>query len=240
MSNNTDTATLSYKQAIAALNAAADEKYNAFNSKIVNSEYPTIGVRVPIVRKLARSVPTECRDVILRDFFADPNKTFESVLFAGLLSVRKDDYAKVAARLKAIVPLFGSWAHVDCVIPDLQWAGKKPLDDFKYLLDESGQYSVRSYIILLFDWLTPEAIDYVLETLKGVRYGEYYVDMAAAWLLSECLVKFYDKTVPLFIEPVFPKFVHNKAIQKARESYRITPERKEYLKTLKITGTDIG
>lgn len=224
-----------YEQLKNALNENIDVKYDNFNNPIVNSEYRTIGVRTPIMRKIAKAVSLENRDVILESFFADEDKTFESVLIAGLIAARKGDYAKTREYIKRLVPIFGSWAHTDCVIPSLDWTDRDMfLSDFKYLLDCDGQYEVRAYIIYLFDCLTEERIDFVLNTLKGVRYGQYYVDMAAAWLLAECLVKFYDKTIGLFQTPTFPKFAHNKAIQKARESYRISAETKAYLKGLKI------
>ena len=156
-------------------------------------------------------------------------------MLCGIVCAGKGDYAQTRDYLKRIIPLFGSWAHPDCVIPSLNWVDKDEfLRDFAYLLDCNGQYEVRSYIIFLFDCLTADRIDFVINTLKAVRYGDYYVDMAAAWLLAECLVKFYDKTLPLFQTPVFPRFVHNKAIQKARESYRVSPESKAYLNSLKL------
>ena len=224
-----------YEQLKAALRANIDGNYDKFNNPIVNSEYKTLGVRTPVVRKIAKAVPLDFRDGILKSFFEDEDKAYEDVLLAGLIAVKKGDYVKTREYLKKIIPVFGSWAHTDTVIPGLDWTDRDMfLSDFKYLLDCDSRYEVRAYIIYMFDCLTDERIDFVLDTLKSVRYGKYYVDMAAAWLLAECLVKFYDKTVSLFQTPVFPKFVHNKAIQKARESYRISPQVKECLKGLKV------
>ena len=194
-------------------------------------------MRTPVVKSLAKTVPLARRDDILDDFFRDGEKTYESVLFAGCLAARKADYAATRALLGRIVPLFGSWAHVDCVTPLLRWADADALwNDFRYLLDCRGQYEKRFYIMIMFSCCLDDAhIDGILETLRrDVSYGDYYVDMAAAWLLAECLVKYYDKTVALFGERIFPKFVHNKALQKARESYRVSPETKAYLQGLKV------
>lgn len=221
-----------YKQ---KLIESADAEYKAFNDPIVNCEYPTLGVRTPVIKKLASSVALADRDDVLDGFFADGEPTYDTVLFAGCLAAKKGDYEKTRCHLARIIPLFRSWAHVDCVVPCLRWVDKDGfLNDFSYLLDRDGQYETRTYIIFLFECLTDERVEFVLETLKTVRYGRYYVDMAAAWLLAECLVKFYDKTLKLFEAPVFPVFVHNKAIQKARESFRISPDVKAYLNTLKI------
>ena len=227
-----------YEQCMAELERNVDGKYDDFNSPIVNSTYKTIGVRTPIIKKLAKSVPISARREVLDGFFGDENKTYESVLFAGVLAARKGEYySETREYLSRLVPLFGSWAHVDCVTPCLAWADKEALwDDFRYLLDCSGEYEKRFYIMIMFSCcLCDEYVDRILETLRyNVTYGQYYVDMAAAWLLAECLVKYYDKAIGLFTDPVFPKFVHNKAIQKARESYRVSAETKAYLNTLKI------
>lgn len=226
-----------YAQCISAIKNSAEEKYNAFNTPIVNSKYKTLGVRTPIVKKIAAAVAVDHRDAVLADFLIESEHTYESVLFAGCLASKKGDYGKTCEWLKKLIPLFGSWAHVDCVIPLLRWADRKALwRDFRYLLDSDGEYEKRFYVILMLDcFLTDEYIDAVLDTLlSSVTYGEYYVDMAAAWTLAECLVKFYDKTVPLFTVRNFPKFVHNKALQKARESFRIANETKDYLNSLKI------
>lgn len=224
-----------YEECKAALFADVDEKYNEFNNPIVNTTYKTYGVRTPVIKKLAKSVPMPFRDNVLNGFFQDKDMSYETVLFAGCLAARKGDYEKTREYLKRIIPLFGSWAHVDCVISCLDWVDKDSfLHDFEYLLSRDGQYEVRSYIIFLFECLSEDRMDFVLDTLKNIKYGEYYVDMAAAWVLAECLVKFYDKTLPLFTSATFPCFVHNKAIQKARESYRVPQNTKNYLNTLKI------
>lgn len=228
---------MTYSDIKAALAANVDLKYKAFNDPIANCAYKTLGVRIPVIKKLAKSVPVSDRDGILNEFLADDDITFETVLFAGCLAARKGDYAETREYLARIIPLFGSWAHVDCVTPCLRWADERALcKDFEYLLNSDGEFEKRFYIMILMSCcLNDEYIDKILDTLRfKVEYGQYYVDMAAAWLLAECLVKYYDKTLPLFKTVTFPKFVHNKAIQKARESYRIEHETKAYLNTLKI------
>lgn len=227
-----------YNKYKAELFSNVDEKYNAFNNPIVNTSYKTYGVRTPIIKKLAKKVPLCDRDEVLNGFFADDDKCYETVLFAGCLAARKGEYySQTQEYMSRLIPLFKSWAHVDCVTPCLSWADKDVLwDNFRYLLDSEGEYEKRFYIMIMFSCcLSDEYIDKILETLRyNVTYGQYYVDMAAAWLLAECLVKYYEKTLPLFTEKTFPDFVHNKAIQKARESFRVSPEKKEYLNTLKV------
>jgi len=111
---------------------------------------------------------------------------------------------------------------------------EKFLSDFDYLLRENNQYAVRFYIIFMMNnCITAERINIIEDKLKQINYGDYYVDMGAAWLLAEVLVKDYASGLKLLEKIDFPKFVHNKALQKARESFRISQEQKQYLKTLK-------
>ncbi|MCM1367935.1 MAG: DNA alkylation repair protein [Roseburia sp.] len=226
-----------YEECVSELKKHIDASYDGFNNPIVNSIYPTWGVRTPVIKKLVRSVPISARDNVLNGFFADTERSYDTVLFAGALAARKGEYAQTREYLTRLVPLFGSWAHVDCVTPLLRWADRSALwDDFRYLLDCDGEYEKRFYIMIMFSCcLCDGYVDKILETLRGsVSYGQYYVDMAAAWLLAECLVKYYEMTLPLFKERTFPAFVHNKALQKARESYRIDAATKEYLNSLKV------
>ncbi len=206
------------------------------NRKILNCEYKTLGIKVPVIKDMAKSVSLEYRDAILNGFFADTDVMFETVLFAGCLISRKGDYAKTREYLKRIIPMFGSWAHTDTIVPLLRWVDVDAfLNDFKYLLNSDGQYMKRFYIIFLMArCLTDDRIDFVLDTVKSIDCGDYYVGMAVAWLVSVAVVKQYDKVLPLLVSRTLPPDVHNKAIQKARESFRVGDDVKAYLSTLKI------
>jgi 3-methyladenine DNA glycosylase AlkD len=163
--------------------------------------------------------------------------------------------------LDALIPLFDSWAHVDVIVSDFKIFHKhqdEVFARFAPLKNDAGEFTKRTWVILLMDFfLDEEHIERTLTELADVGQGQYYVDMAIAWALSVALVKHYERTVSLLesnhashsrlqsegtlqqpngtlSQPCFSRFVHNKAIQKARESYRISPERKEYLNTLKM------
>lgn len=229
-----------YAECVAAIVAASDCKLAEFSQRILKSDYEVLGANIPTVRKIAQSVPIENRDDVLESFFVDADKTFESVMLAGMIAASKGDgYEKTRDRLMRVVKFFGSWAHVDSVTPLLRWADSERLiEDFGCLSSRAGEYQTRFFIMILFSCCLDDAhINMILDTLADkVPYGRYYVDMAAAWLLAECLVKYYDKTIPLFERRTFPDFVHNRALQKARESFRIPPDIKRYLNTLKIRG----
>ena len=103
----------SYAQVKAAIMDASEKKYDDFNNKIVNSTYPTVGVRMPIMRKIVKSADINKRDEILADFFADDEKNYETVLFAGMFAARKGEYEKTRELLKKLIPLFGTLADFD-------------------------------------------------------------------------------------------------------------------------------
>lgn len=222
--------------------AGSSEEYRrsagyAKQARITNTGYFLHGLKIPTVKAAAKAVPKQERDAVLDGFFAEPTHSFESVLFAGCVAAAKDDYCKTRDRLKKIIPLFDSWAHVDCVVPLLRWTDADAvLSDFAYLKDSDGQYEVRTYIIYMMDCCltADDRLQRTIETLRQMRFGQYYVDMAAAWLLCEALVKHYDAAVWVIEQKLFPKFVHNKAIQKSCESFRISDERKAYLRSLRI------
>jgi 3-methyladenine DNA glycosylase AlkD len=156
-------------------------------------------------------------------------------------------------RLDALIPLFDSWAHVDVIISDFKIFNKHRDEVFAHfspLKTDPGEFTKRTWVILLMDFFLDEThVERTLAGFAAVPQGQYYVDMALAWALSVALVKHWERTVPLLEtpqlslsssqplpqNPVFSPFVHNKAIQKARESYRIAPARKEYLNTLKTS-----
>ncbi len=206
------------------------------NNKILNCDYASIGLRIPFVKKLACFVPLSNRDEVMSGFFADGDLLFEKTLFAGCLGARKGDYDATREYMRRIIPLFGSWAHTDSVVPCLRWTDTDAvLDDFSYLLRDGLPYGVRFYIIYIMNNCLAGMPKFALDTLKNdVRFGEYYVDMAAAWLIAESLVKQYSITLPYLEGGAFPPFVHNMAIKKARESFRISADRKSYLSALKI------
>lgn len=151
--------------------------------------------------------------------------------------------------LDPLILKFDNWAHVDTIISSLKIFKKYPnevLAHFLPLKNHEGEFTKRTFVVLLMCYFMSDAhVDTTLKHLSQIEQGQYYVDMALAWALCEGLIKHYDKTIHLFqqntlsqhgtqlAQNTFSKFVHNKAIQKARESYRITPQVKEQLNKMK-------
>lgn len=104
----------------------------------------------------------------------------------------------------------------------------------KRYLKSTQEYQVRFAIVMLLNYyINDQYIDQVLQILDNVKLDKYYVQMANAWAISICLIKYYNKTLDFLNTTKIDDFTYNKGIQKAIESYRITNEQKEYLRTLK-------
>jgi 3-methyladenine DNA glycosylase AlkD len=222
------------------LHALADSACKAFNEKIVPTGYEVLGVRMPALKKLAREVATypDVESWLNGARF----DTYEHVLLYGLVlgSMKKMPLATIFHYLDPLIGRFDNWAHVDTLISTSVFGifRRHPDEVFAHFLPlktHDGEFTKRVFVILAMDfYLDDEHIETTLQHLSEVPQGQYYVDMAIAWALSVGLVKFYDRTIPLLEKPTFSKFVHNKAIQKARESFRIPPQTKAYLNGLKI------
>lgn len=227
------------------LNQIADRgEYRDFNKRIVATDYEVLGVRMPDLRKFARQLAASAK---AREYLeAGPlpkgrKSVYEDVMLYGLVlaaASRKMELNDVLKKLDTLIEHFDSWAHVDVIVSDFKIFARHRDEVFRHFLPlktHAGEFHKRTFAIVLMDYfMTPEHIERTLEELAGMPQGQYYVDMAIAWVLSVALVKYYELTLPLLTTPVFSKFVHNKAIQKARESYRIPPEQKEFLNGLKI------
>ena len=151
------------------------------------------------------------------------------------------DILKVLAvndRKVKVVSFSRNFGHQNAVCAGLKEVKNHKNEFLKFIkpyLKSKNEFEVRFAVIILLDYyIDEEHIDFILETLNKIKRKEYYIQMAIAWCYSICFVKFYDKTLKFFKENDIDKFVRNKSIQKAKESFRITKEQKEELNKLKV------
>ena len=204
----------------ALLTAAKDEKYREFHSKIINTNLTMWGVRIPYIHKLAKQIArTEPK------FF----KTYKPENYEQISADKKFDL------LDKVLPLYDNWAHVDIVVGAFKDLGKNKEKFLKRYarLFNADEFERRFMIIFLMNYcLNENEIEYVFEKYEGMQNDDYYVNMGIAWGLSVALVKFYDRTVDFLRRGTMNEFIMKKTVQKARESYRISPERKAQLKIM--------
>lgn len=151
-------------------------------------------------------------------------------------------YAKMELKerffyLDRFVPKIHNWAVCDCCSNTYKFMEKYQEESFAYLetyLHSQREYELRFGIVSLLDhFINDSYIDRVLSICEHTRHEGYYVKMAVAWTLSVCYVKYPEKTRRLLKENTMDEFTHNKTIQKIRESYRVSREEKEELKSWK-------
>lgn len=213
-----------------------DVKYRDFQAKLMPTMNPenVIGVRTPELRKLAKQLAK--RDDV--DEFLDslPHKYFdENQLHAFIISEIKD-YEKCLDRLEAFLPYVDNWATCDQMSPKIFKRHRaKLMQEIERWIESDYTYTVRFAIGMLMEHFLDEDFDIVYaDMVADVHSEEYYINMMIAWYFATALAKQYDAIIPYLIEQRLDTWTHNKTIQKAVESYRITPEQKRYLRTLKI------
>ncbi len=213
-----------------------DDKFKNFSSTIVKNNHPMIGVQIPKLRSIAKMICKGNNDVLYLN--ANKMEYYEEILLQGFVI----GYSKINNHLKfdylsKLIPLISDWSECDCIVNSLKFI-KTELDySFNFLipyLNCDSQFKNRFAIVCLLNYfLTDEYVDRVLNLLINFKSDFYYVNMAIAWALCECFVKFYDKTFKVFKNADINIFVYNKTIQKCVESFRIAIDKKEELKQIK-------
>lgn len=215
--------------------ALRDEQYQAFQSKLIPTIDPQtiIGVRTPELRKLAKQLETEPETQVFLHTL--PHTYYEENNLHGFLLERIKDYSVFLEKLHAFLPYIDNWATCDGLRPKCV---KKYLPEFlqeiRGWIQSDRIYTIRFGINMLMSFYLDDAFqpDY-LSWVAGVQSDEYYVQMMQAWYFATALAKQWDSTVPYLQQEKLCVWVHNKTIQKAIESRRISTQQKRILRTWK-------
>lgn len=217
------------------LMALADEKYRDFQAKLMPTvdKNTVIGVRMPAIRSLAK----ELKGSKTAEEFLDAGKHKyydENTLHISLLNLEKD-FDRALERTQAFLPYVDNWAVCDMLSPKVFSKNLPCLyDNILRWLESDKPYTVRFGIGMLMRYFLDENFDEKYLTLVAdIKSDEYYVNMMSAWFFATALTKQYEITLPLFLDMRLDRWVHNKAISKVCDSYRVETEKKNYLKTLR-------
>lgn len=211
-----------------------DREYGAFHKKLCpDTRYEILGVRMPALRKFARKLA----QMPPGETSAAP-ECYEEVMLLGLAAAYENrPLADRLARLREILPLFDCWAFTDCVAATFQPRPEELPLLWEFSLDclKSQRPYIRRFglVMMLDHLLVPDYLQPAAQAAAGVRDDHYYVRMAQAWLLAEVGTKAFELTVQILQEGKLDIFTHNKTVSKLRDSYRISPEQKKILKTLR-------
>ena len=213
-----------------------DPKYREFQCKLMPTVDPdtVVGVRTPELRKFARTFGKGAEAAEFLKIL--PHKYYEENNLHGFLIEIMKDYEQVIAALDAFLPYVDNWATCDQMSPKIF---KKHLPELREQIQvwmaSSHTYTIRFGIKMLMSFYLDEQFQPVyLDWVAGVRSEEYYVNMMIAWYFATALAKQYETTLPYIEQLRLDSWTHNKAIQKAIESYRVTDEQKAYLRSLKV------
>ena len=236
----------SKNELIQLLISSQDPAYRAFQSKLVPGVAPdsVIGVRTPVIKSLAKTLLKEAAEneksaSVVKDFLGDlPHEYFdENQLHAFIIAEEKNFDACIAA-LEKFLPYVDNWATCDQLSPKIFKKQKNHESLLLFInkwLESAHTYTVRFAIKLLMQHFLDDEFDSeYLTKVASVRSEEYYVKMMVAWYFATALAKQWDSALPFLENKLLEKWTHNKTIQKAIESFRITGEQKELLKKMKL------
>lgn len=227
------------KEIIEDLFKYSDEKYKKFSSSLCpnNEKDIFIGIRIPILRKYAKELLKENEDIyyILKQI---NNKYYEEVMLKGMIIALSKLNIKDKLKLtKKFVPEIMNWAVCDIFCSDFKFTKSDEKIVWDFIVDyknSNKEFEIRFMIVMMLShFINDEYIDKVLNISESVDCDKYYVQMAIAWTISVCYVKYKDKTEKFLKNTNLSNFTYNKAIQKILESLRVSKEDKEKLRKMK-------
>ena len=217
------------------LAANGSEKYRDFQSKLVpNIPKETIlGVKTPDMRKIAKDIrDTKEAEAFLAEL---PHKYYEENLVHFFLIAMIRDFSECVKAVETFLPYVNCWPVCDQSSPKVFAKNhQKLLPQIRKWIGSEHVYTVRFGIrMLMNEFLGEDFKPEYLEWVAKVPGEDYYIKMMVAWYFATALAKKYDESVVYIEDHRLEPWTHKKAIQKAIESYRVSDEHKDYLRTLR-------
>ena len=212
-----------------------DLGYREFNSKLIpNIDKETmIGVRIPDIRKIEKSLSIEEKEQFLMDL---PHKYFEENMLHGIIISNMKEYDKVIINLEKFLPYVDNWAVCDSISPKiLKKNREKVITNVLSWIKSNHTYVCRFGIGMIMQlYLEDEYFKKsYLDIIAEIKTEDYYINMMRAWTFQVALVKKWKEAIKYIEKGLLDEFTHNKTISKSCDSYKIEKEKKEYLKTLR-------
>ena len=219
------------------LKQLADEKYREFQKGLCPGTENILGVRVPVLRDYAKKLSKEYEIQELLMHIDDAY--YEEIMLQGMLiGLEKDkDIQTILKDIERFVPQIDNWGVCDVFCAGLKITKKHEKEMWNFLqkyVTSDKEFEIRFGVVMILDYYITEAyLDKNFAIFDHIKSDKYYVQMAVAWAISICLIKFYDRTIEYLKQAKIDKFTYNKALQKAIESYRISDEQKAELRKMK-------
>lgn len=216
---------------------SAGEDFVLFQKRTTKTNKVILGVKAPQVRQVAKQLSVTNFDWVFDEL---SNNVFEIVLIKGFLAAKIADFSRATQIIDKLADCFDSWAETDMIVPNLAFVKNNPNKAFGYfekLTKSSKEFVSRFGIVGLMKYFLDEQHCWqVIDIISRIKLLDYYVEMAKSWLVSELLIKSKENS-PEIMEKIisnynFSEFVIKKSIQKANESFRLSPQTKQQLKNL--------
>ena len=212
----------------------SDAGYRDFHARLVPnlSKECLIGVRTPALKNFAKNMPQSDAEAFLKKL---PHKYYEENNLHAFLICNIKDFDRAVFEVERFLPYIDNWATCDSLRPRVFYKNAEKLLPYisKWIKSEHT-YTVRFAIECLMCYFLDERFqERYLEKVANVKSDDYYVNMMIAWYFSFALVKQWDSALPYLEQNRLSPWVHNKTISKAHDSFRVSADKKEYLKTLR-------
>ena len=222
-----------YTKLMQYLYTIQDEKYRLFQQKLIkNDQITIIGVRTPELKKIAKEIS---KGNYLNFIQNNSHETFEETVLHGLvlgfIKIKEDELLKL---IDDFIPYINNWATNDLTVSNLKAFKKIDISQLKKYLKSPNPWEIRFGLTLLLSYyIKEENLTFIFTICDKIESDHYYVNMAKAWLLSICFIKFPEITYNYLTTCQLDKFTFNKTISKICDSYRVSQEYKEMVKKLR-------
>lgn len=221
-----------YQEFLNFLKDNSDLEYKKFHQSLVKDLDKFYGCRIPFLKKVAKEISIGN----YQDFLKLNKLEYyeEKMIYGFIISGVKMDFNERLVLVKHFITVIDNWAICDSFCANLKCFKNNKELGFKFinkLIKTNDVYSIRVGLVLLLDYyIIPEYLDKIFKICNSIKNKDYYVLMAISWLISICYIKYPKITLEYLKNNKLDKWTHNKAIQKIKESRRITKEEKELLK----------
>lgn len=221
-----------YKIFIKYLFELKDDNYKKLQEKIIkNDNIKIIGIRIPILKKIAKDISTEDYNNFIK--YNTHKYLEENILHGLILGYIKENEENLLKRINNFIPYIDNWETCDTVCANLKQFKKMNVNIINNYINKNP-WSQRFGLVLLLDhYIKEENLDFIYKICKNIKTKEYYVKMAISWLLSICYIKYPSSTLNFLKKANLDKFTYNKTISKICDSKRIDKSVKEKLKLIR-------
>lgn len=213
-----------------------DEKYKKFHSNLCPGVENILGVRLPLLREIAKNLSKE-QDYHI--YLNNNAKYYEEIMIEGLIiGYLKIDNESRFKYIKDFVPKINNWAICDSFCNNLKFTKKNLNEVWDFILpyaSSENEFDVRFAVVMMLNfYIVEDYIDQVLIILNNIHHDGYYVKMAVAWAVSFAYIHFPEKTLIFLKNNDLDNFTYNKSLQKIIESNRVSKEDKDMIRNMKI------